>query len=144
MSAARRDDARADPARPRADPAGSPASVRARDADADAARVVLVTAPDVDGARASARELVGRRIAACASLVPGIESVYRWRGAIEEAREVLIVVKTTAGRIDALERALAELHPYEVPECVALAPSSVAARYAAWLSEETAPADGRG
>lgn len=106
-----------------------------------ALRIVLITAPDLDVARALARELVGRRVLACVNVIPAIESLYRWRGAIEEAREVLLVAKTTAARVPELERLLAELHPYEVPECIAFEPASVASSYAAWIVAETAPAD---
>ena len=98
-----------------------------------APRVVLVTAPDREVALELARELVGRRLAACVNLVPGVTSVYRWEGAVQEDPEVLLVCKTTAARIEAFERALAELHPYDVPECVALAPDSVEAGYLSWL-----------
>jgi periplasmic divalent cation tolerance protein len=101
------------------------------------ARVVLVTAPDRATGEALARELVRRRVAACVNVLDGVTSVYRWRGAVEEAREVLLVAKTTAARYAEFERSLGELHPYEVPECVALAPVAVAAKYFAWLAEET-------
>ncbi|MBI5431899.1 MAG: divalent-cation tolerance protein CutA [Planctomycetes bacterium] len=99
-------------------------------------RVVLVTAPDPETATKLARELVGRRIAACVNVVDGVTSIYRWRGAVEEAREALLVVKTTAARYPELERALVELHPYELPECIALQPAAVAPKYAAWLAGE--------
>ncbi|MFN0242043.1 MAG: divalent-cation tolerance protein CutA [Planctomycetota bacterium] len=104
---------------------------------ADAPRLVLTTAPDLDTARRLAQELVAERLAACASLVPGVESVYRWNGAVESAREILLVVKTTSGRIGDLERWLARAHPYEVPELVVLDPAHVGAAYASWLAAET-------
>ena len=110
------------------------------DAPAEAARLVLTTAPDRQVAERIARELVGRKLAACVSLLPSIRSVYRWKGAVEEADEVLLVVKTTAARLPELERALAEIHPYELPECVAIAPEHVEAKYLAWLADETRPA----
>lgn len=103
---------------------------------ADEVRVVLVTAPDRAAAERLARELVGRRLAACVNLIEGLTSIYRWHGAVEEAREVLLIAKTTAARYPELERALHELHPYEVPECIALAPAAVAAKYGAWLVGE--------
>jgi periplasmic divalent cation tolerance protein len=99
----------------------------------DETRVVLITAPDRATGEKLARELVGRRLAACVNLLDGVTSIYRWEGAIEAASEVLLMAKTTAGRYAELERALAELHPYQVPECIALAPTSVAPRYRAWL-----------
>ncbi|MCK6448991.1 MAG: divalent-cation tolerance protein CutA [Planctomycetes bacterium] len=100
-------------------------------------RVVLVTAPNREVAERIARELVGRRLAACVNVLDGVTSIYRWQGAVEEAREVLLVAKTTAARYADFERALHELHPYDVPECVALAPSAVAPKYLGWLVGET-------
>lgn len=104
-------------------------------AAASGARVVLITHP-ARGARAFARLLVQRRLAACVNVV-AVASVYRWRGALEESLERLLIVKTTAARLPALERALAREHPYELPECVALEPARVERRYLAWLSAET-------
>jgi periplasmic divalent cation tolerance protein len=102
-------------------------------------RVVLVTAPDQAVGLALARALVERRLAACANLVPGVRSIYRWEGTVQDDAEVLLVIKTTADRLAELEKALAELHPYDVPECVALEPASVEARYLSWLVAETRP-----
>ncbi len=104
----------------------------------DTPRVVLVTAPDEENALVLARELVARGLVACVNVIPGITSVYRWKGQVQEDAEFLLVAKTVAGRIGELEAALAELHPYEVPECVALEPASVEARYLAWLRAESA------
>lgn len=101
------------------------------------ARVVLVTHP-ARGAQAFARRLVERRLAACVNLVP-LASVYRWHGEVERAREVLLVVKTVAARLAALERHVREEHPYDCPEFVVLAPHHVAAPYLRWLVEETRP-----
>lgn len=100
-------------------------------------RVVLVTAPDRAAGEKLARELVTRRVAACVNVVDGVTSIYRWQGAIEEAREVLLIAKTTAARYVEFERAVVELHPYDTPECVALRPEHVAAKYRAWLQAET-------
>ena len=105
-------------------------------AGAELARVVLVTAPDLACARALARGLVERRLAACVNLVPGLESVYRWEGKIESASEVLLLVKTTAGHLRELESFLAAEHPYDVPECIALEPAEVESSYLAWLLAE--------
>lgn len=101
------------------------------------ARLVMTTAPDRAVAEKIARELVHRGLAACVSLVPSVRSVYRWKGEIEEADEVLLLAKTEASRIPELERALAAVHPYEVPECVVLSPEHVEAKYLAWLVGET-------
>ncbi len=102
-----------------------------------ALRVVLVTAPP-RRARALARALVERRLAACANLLPGVRSVYRWKGRVEEARETLLVLKTTAARVPALHAAVRELHPYEIPEGIALPVAAAIAAYAGWVREETA------
>ena len=98
-------------------------------------RIVLVTHPR-DGADAFARDLVERALAACVNLIP-VQSIYRWKGAVEEDPETLLVIKTTAARLPALEDALTERHPYDVPECIALAPDRVEPGYLAWLCAET-------
>lgn len=102
-----------------------------------APRVVLVTAPDADCARRLAEALVGERLAACANLLPGVTSIYRWEGAVEEATEVLLILKTRAGLVPEIEARLVDLHPYDVPECVAIAPDRVGAPYLAWLQGMT-------
>ena len=107
-------------------------------ADPGEARVVLITAPDEDAGATLARALVERRLAACVNLVPRVRSIYRWEGEVQDDGESLLVVKTRATRLAALESALAELHPYDVPECVALAPARVEAKYLAWLVGEVA------
>lgn len=101
-----------------------------------AARIVLVTHP-VRGARAFARGLVERRLAACVQLAP-LEALYRWQGRVERARELRLEIKTTAARLAALERHVQATHPYDVPEFVVLDPLRVGARYLAWLAAETA------
>jgi periplasmic divalent cation tolerance protein len=98
--------------------------------------VVLVMAPPGEGAVTLARALVEERLAACVSFQPGLASVYRWKGAVEEATEVLLLIKTTAERLPELERAFVRLHPYEVPEFIAFEPTHVAAPYLAWLVAE--------
>lgn len=102
--------------------------------------VVLSTAPDLASARTLARALVEQRLAACVQLGPGLTSVYRWQGAIEEASEVALAIKTVRARLPELERELARLHPYAVPELVALAPVHVGAAYREWLIAETSAA----
>ncbi len=100
-------------------------------------RLVFVTAPDLDLAGEIARALVDDRLAACASLLPGLTSIYRWGGEVHEDVEVLLLIKTCSGRLEDLERRVAELHPYEVPEIIALEPAHVEPRYLAWLQSET-------
>lgn len=102
-----------------------------------APRVVLITAPDEDCACGIARSLVAEHLLACANVVPRVTSIYRWEGAVHEEPEALVVGKTTDARLAQLEARLADLHPYDVPECVALAPAHVEARYLAWLLSAT-------
>jgi periplasmic divalent cation tolerance protein len=105
-----------------------------------AARIVLITHPP-DGAESFARGLVERRLAACVNLLAA-RSVYRWEGAVQADDEVLLVAKTDAARLDALQRHVAGAHPYDVPECVALRPAEVEPRYLAWLLAATAEEEG--
>jgi periplasmic divalent cation tolerance protein len=100
--------------------------------------VVLSTFPDAAAARAAAEMLVYERLAACVNILPGVESVYRWRGKVESGPEVLSIIKTTAERYPALESRLRELHPYEVPEIVALPAAAVAENYLRWAVESCA------
>lgn len=98
------------------------------------ALVVLSTFPDADKAAEIARVLVDERLAACVNLVPTVRSIYRWQGAIQDEAEALAVIKTTAERYPALASRLAELHPYDVPEILALPLDDGHAKYLAWLA----------
>jgi periplasmic divalent cation tolerance protein len=98
------------------------------------ARVVLSTCADRASAESLARALVEERLAACVNLVPGVRSIYRWEGAVEEADEVLLVIKTRAAAVDALTRRIEALHAYEVPEVLVLGVEAGAAPYLAWLA----------
>jgi len=100
-------------------------------------QVVLVTAPDLETARGLARALVEERLAACVNLLPGLRSIYRWQGAIEEEEEILLVLKTRKGIAPQLEARVAELHPYDVPEVLCLGVSSGHAPYLDWVVQET-------
>jgi len=107
-----------------------------------ASEVVLVLstfAAEADAVRAG-RELVERRLAACVNVVPGVRSIYRWQGRIEDAGEVLAIVKTQRRRLGELVAALAQLHPYAVPEIVAVSVTGATEPYARWVRDETAPA----
>jgi periplasmic divalent cation tolerance protein len=97
------------------------------------ARIVLTTAPSVEEARRLARVLVEERRAACATIVPAVESIYRWKGEIESAGETLLLIKTTADRLAALQARLHELHSYETPEFLVLPVESGSAGYLEWL-----------
>lgn len=96
--------------------------------------VVLSTCPDRDRALAIARALVDEGLAACVNVLDGVRSIYRWQGAVHDDAEVLCVAKTTAARFEALRARLVELHPYEVPEVIALPVSAGHAPYLAWLA----------
>jgi periplasmic divalent cation tolerance protein len=99
--------------------------------------VVLSTFPDAASAGAAAETLVNERLAACVNLLPGVESVYHWQGKVESSQEVLAIIKTTAERYPELEKRLQELHPYDVPEIIALPAAAVAESYLAWVTANT-------
>ena len=98
-------------------------------------RIVLTTAGSEEEAHKIARHLVERRLAACVNIVPQITSVYRWQGNVDEAREWLLVVKTTAAAFVQVRHAIAELHSYEVPECVCLNIEDGSPNYLEWIAE---------
>jgi len=100
--------------------------------------VVHCSCPDADTAARIARALVDERLAACAQAIPGVVSTYRWQGEVRTDAEVLLLVKTTRARLDALKRRVASLHPYDVPELVALEAADVSAPYLDWAEAETA------
>ena len=104
------------------------------------ARIVFCTCPDADTASRLARTLVDERLAACVNVIGGVVSTYRWQDAVQIDDEVLLVIKTTAERLAAMQARLTALHPYAVPEILAIAPSEGAAPYLAWLERETRPA----
>lgn len=108
-------------------------------ADTDAF-VVLVTAPSPEKAAELARALVDERLAACGNVVPGLRSIYRWQGAVQEDQEALLLLKTTRARLDALRARVVALHPYEVPEVLALPVEAGHPPYLAWIVESTGPA----
>jgi periplasmic divalent cation tolerance protein len=97
--------------------------------------VVLTTVATEEAAERLAQELVERRLAACVNVLPQVRSIYRWQGAVQDDRELLLLVKTTRERRDETMRAIAELHPYDVPEVVALDADAVSGPYASWLGD---------
>ena len=99
------------------------------------------TCPDADTASAIARTLVEERLAACVTQLPGVVSTYRWQGQVETAGEVALLIKTTAERFDALAARLRELHPYELPELVAVEVRAGLPDYLAWVAAQTSPLD---
>jgi periplasmic divalent cation tolerance protein len=100
---------------------------------------VLVTAPEGAPAESLARTLVAEGLAACVNRLPGIESTYRWEGQVQQDRETLLVIKTTASAYPDLERRIRELHPYEVPEVIALPIVRGSEPYLAWLDASVTP-----
>ena len=111
----------------------------ASDASTGSVRVVLITAPDAETASGLARTLVAERLAACANLVPGVRSIYRWEGEVQDDGEVLLVVKTAAERCDALAARVRDLHPYDLPEVLALPAIGGSDAYLAWVRTESSP-----
>jgi periplasmic divalent cation tolerance protein len=103
------------------------------------ALVVFTTFPDVETARRIVRSLVEERLAACGNLVPGVESIYTWKGAVETNGEVFAVLKTESARYQELEARLRALHPYEVPECIALRVADGLPDYLRWIAESVMP-----
>lgn len=102
-----------------------------------AVRVVLTTVPDAQVGARLARALVEERLAACVNLVPGVRSFYRWQGKLEDAGEVLLLVKTRADRCAALAARIQALHPYELPEVLELSASGGSAAYLDWVGRES-------
>lgn len=102
---------------------------------AESFAVVLVTAPDADAARKLARAALEAHLAACANVIPAIESHYWWQGKIEEAKEVLILFKTVRSELSALEKLILELHPYDTPEFLVLTLDAGNERYLDWLAD---------
>ena len=101
---------------------------------ADEVLLVLSTWPDVERARAAAQILVEEKLIACANLLPGVESIYRWQGEVEQSGEVLMFIKTTSNRYGALAKRVRDLHTYEVPELIALRVSEGLADYLRWVA----------
>ncbi len=100
---------------------------------AEQAIVVLCTVPSTEVAERLARGVVEAKLAACVNIVPGVRSIYRWEGAVQDDQELLLVVKSTQARYAALEAWLTEQHPYDVPEVIALDTTVGSRAYLDWL-----------
>lgn len=99
--------------------------------------LVLTNCPDEATAAKIRRELVEERLAACVNQLGPVQSTYRWQGSVEEAGEITLLIKTTRGRYAALESRIRQLHPYSVPEIVAIAVERGAPDYLSWVDSET-------
>jgi periplasmic divalent cation tolerance protein len=106
--------------------------------------IVLTTVPQDLDTDKLIQHLFEQRLVACVNVLPGMRSVYRWRGAVESAEERQLIIKTRRGCVPALEAALTAVHPYEVPEFLVLAVSGGSDAYLTWLRTEADPprADG--
>ena len=100
--------------------------------------IVFVTVPDKDTALLIAESLVQKRLAACASVLPEVHSVYRWQGNVERSDELLLMIKTRKVHFAELEREVVSLHPYDTPEVVSVSIEQVLDKYRLWLLNETA------
>ena len=101
--------------------------------------VVLSTVARAEDGERIGRALVERGLAACVNVVPGLVSIYRWKGAVEREEERLLLIKTRREAFPALREALVSMHPYEVPEVLALPIADGHAPYLAWLDENSSP-----
>ena len=98
--------------------------------------IVLTTCESSQDAQTIAETLVEKRLAACVNILPGLKSVYRWQGKVENAAELLLLIKTRRGLFEQLSAELARIHPYEVPEVIALPLIDGAPAYLGWLEKE--------
>jgi len=101
------------------------------------ALLVFTNCPDHASAERIARSVLEERLAACVNILAGSHSLYRWQGAIESASEVPVLLKTTEARYPALAARIAELHPYSVPEIIALTVADGLPAYLEWITAET-------
>ena len=99
--------------------------------------VILVTAANQEEAVRIGKGVVTAKLAACANIIPGIQSIYRWKGKVVKAQEVLLILKSTKPRYGALEKAIKAMHTYETPEIIALPVKEGLDRYIGWVHSET-------
>ena len=105
---------------------------------ADEVLVVFCTFPDMDTAGKAVRELVEQRLAACGNILPEVHSVYRWKNEVESSQEVLAIMKLDAGRYPDFESKLRSLHPYDVPEIIAIPIGRGLPEYLRWVADSCA------
>ena len=102
----------------------------------DAIVVLTTVSNDEEGVKL-VKALLERRLIACGTLLPGARSIYRWQGKIADERETVLMLKTRSARVQALQAAFEELHPYKVPELLALSVTSGLEKYVDWINGET-------
>jgi len=101
----------------------------------ETALLVYCTVPDVSSAKNIAQLVVSRKLAACCNIISQVESVYRWEGKVEEAKELLLLIKTTEKRYEQLEKEIKMVHPYTVPEIIAIPIGQASQAYLDWMIE---------
>ncbi|WJW75285.1 divalent-cation tolerance protein CutA [Thiohalobacter sp. IOR34] len=104
----------------------------------DSHQIAFCTVPDRETAERIAMALVERRLAACVNILPGLSSVYRWQGAVQHDEELLLLIKTRGGLASRLQAAIRELHPYELPEIVAVPIVAGLPDYLHWIDDNLA------
>jgi periplasmic divalent cation tolerance protein len=102
---------------------------------ANALLLVLTSFPDADSARTVSNALVEERLVACANIIPGIQSVYRWKGRVESVGEAFVIMKTNSERSDELWHRLKALHPYDVPEIIRIDADAALSTYLDWVGD---------
>ena len=104
-------------------------------------QIVLTTLPDESSAAVIVRELVEKKLAACGTILPAARSIYRWKDAIEDTAEVVVIFKIPAGHFSPFSSTLKSLHPYETPEIIALNPADASEAYARWVLDSCVSVD---
>jgi len=99
--------------------------------------LILNTCPGSISAKKIARELVNEKLAACVNIIPGVNSVFSWVGKVDTANEHMLVIKTTVASYDAVEKRIIKLHPYELPEIIAVPIHTGLSEYLDWISSNT-------
>ncbi|MBU1212378.1 MAG: divalent-cation tolerance protein CutA [Alphaproteobacteria bacterium] len=120
-------------------PDSLPDNVRDNPQDNDNVVLVYTTFPDSTSAKQVGGELVGQGLAACVNILPGMVSLYRWQGVLETSDEVVMIIKTRAGRVDDLVREVERRHPYDTPAVLTFAASGGSPAYIDWIRQMTTP-----
>lgn len=99
--------------------------------------LILTTLPNSDAAGELAKKVVGEKLAACANVLPAVRSIYRWQGKVQDENEVLVLLKTRQQHYERLKARILDLHPYDVPEVIALPVEQGHQAYLDWIARET-------